>query len=1071
MFYQNSNDLVKNASVSSGHVQNSNDTRGMLIRNTTIPDFGNNPVSNNRHNPTTESSLSIGAKFQNMIQGLIDTVSLKEGIDTTTGSSIVAASGIPDANAIVKNTKELSDQVTIQDIAHIKKKDKTMEFILEKDPTNPRITWAEVSDSTGNTKYGYITKDGIFQIWHAPGGQSKNWIKTTNTNTLKCPGPEKIAQIKIAGTWNSIKPYDMVYSASDSNRQNPLFILANPAVRGPKGAFSCGNESENVFVSERPSADFEISNSTNMCYSMTGGAPDLIGWTQQKDLGDASISQCKRRAEDLGRSHFFLAPSENNNQPDQGMCLVYTNSGTPNVSSWLAPDTTGTACHTVAYPDESQEDAYMNAYPTTVLPRVYGRVNNRNVSVGFYSLKKSGPTGVNDGKIGKLAYIDHNGTKHEYPPSALSYKSNRYITLNGFDTRDSESSYSLKTLEQRNKFPPLGNMKNWELNIVFNLDSVENSKPYETRPVPDSDGKCPWGWFVSEGKCYQQCLHNSQGRMLDGTCLCGQSYPNNGCGPQQFQCVTHKFSVGSNSAYYSKCDRPVLAWRPLIGDMYNDVNKGRGWGVWVSPTYKIHWSWQDTTHNSNIEVKHNEQYKLKIINTPTTLTIILKNMYSQDAPQKETIKKPNNARMTTNGPVTVGGWLNNKGERFQGDISEIHVPNLYIKRGRLHKMNDDGKVLPESDLMTVGESVDLTKKECSVMCDSNEKCGGFVFTDDGNEGAVGKCELKDRDKMYPVGVRISDPTKQLIMKVPSINETVKDPLCKNEKSEYSAISTVQYAHYPLAGTISADTKCDIKDKIPKDGALEFPDVSSMIDVTGEQDQNTQSKMAELERQKQSSGLNGFTVLREGMEISGGNYVSTMTSIQKDLGKIANAEYQRERLLAMTEESNKLLISESYKFILWSILAILAIMALLKLKEMFGQEDAVGDGDGDGGLFAYILGLFGMGSLKTDDIADRTGDVKEALSSAGDQLKEAGENLTTGITEGADKLVSSANEAAAGAVEGAKGLADKVSETATDAVNKVGDAVGRAGAGTGAGTGGGRGDGRSKHGPTRTSRKK
>jgi hypothetical protein len=35
------------------------------------------------------------------------------------------------------------------------------------------------------------------------------------------------------------------------------------------------------------------------------------------------------------------------------------------------------------------------------------------------------------------------------------------------------------------------------------------------------------------------------------------------------------------------------------------------------------------------------------------------------------------------------------------------------------------------------------------------------------------------------------------------------------------------------------------------------------------------------------------------------------------------------------------------------------------------------------------------------------------------------------------------------------------------VNKVGDAVGRAGAGTG----GGRGDGRSKHGPTRTSRKK
>ncbi len=59
MFYQNSNDLVKNASVSSGHVQNSNDTRGMLIRNTTIPDFGNNNVSNNTHTMSTFKGLTI----------------------------------------------------------------------------------------------------------------------------------------------------------------------------------------------------------------------------------------------------------------------------------------------------------------------------------------------------------------------------------------------------------------------------------------------------------------------------------------------------------------------------------------------------------------------------------------------------------------------------------------------------------------------------------------------------------------------------------------------------------------------------------------------------------------------------------------------------------------------------------------------------------------------------------------------------------------------------------------------------------------------------------------------------
>jgi hypothetical protein len=274
--------------------------------------------------------------------------------------------------------------------------------------------------------------------------------------------------------------------------------------------------------------------------------------------------------------------------------------------------------------------------------------------------------------------------------------------------------------------------------------------------------------------------------------------------------------------------------------------------------------------------------------------------------------------------------------------------------------------------------------------------------------------------------------------------------------------------------MSSDTKCDIREMIPKKGTTEFPDVSPMISAASKQTQNTEAKIAVLKGQKMGTptgGAESFIGIREGMDdISGGNYVSTMTNLQGDLKKISNAEYQRERLLAMTEESNKLLISESYKFILWSILAILAVMALLKLKEMFGQEDVADEGGDNGGLFAYILGLFGMGSLKMDDIEDRTGDVKEALGSAGNQLKEAGENLTTGITEGADNLVSSANEAAMGAVEGAKGLADKVSETATDAVNKVGDAIGSAGAGagagtgaTGAGTGGGRG--------TRTSRKK
>jgi hypothetical protein len=370
--------------------------------------------------------------------------------------------------------------------------------------------------------------------------------------------------------------------------------------------------------------------------------------------------------------------------------------------------------------------------------------------------------------------------------------------------------------------------------------------------------------------------------------------------------------------------------------------------------------------------------------------------------------------------------------------------------------------------MPIGESITASMEKCRGMCDADETCGGFVYTKSGS-GADGKCELKDRTKMYPAGLRVANPTKQLMLKVPTINETIKDKACRIRNGEYATIDTVQYAHYPDTGAMSADTKCNIENIIPKKGEKVMSNVDSVITAVNDVSQDTARKTAEYSAQTTVS--ESFIGFREGMAgvISGDNYADTMMDVKKDLTKIANAEYQRERLRAITEESNKLLISESYKFILWSILAILAVMALLKLKEMFGQDDVDSPGDGgegSGGLFAYILGLFGIGSLNTNDITDRTGDVKEALSSAGEQLKEAGENLSKGITEGADNLVASANEMAAGAMEGAKGLADKVSETATDAVNKIGDAVGNAGAATaaapaapaaatGAGTGGGR----------------
>jgi len=352
--------------------------------------------------------------------------------------------------------------------------------------------------------------------------------------------------------------------------------------------------------------------------------------------------------------------------------------------------------------------------------------------------------------------------------------------------------------------------------------------------------------------------------------------------------------------------------------------------------------------------------------------------------------------------------------------------------------------------MPVGESITASFEKCRGMCDADEKCGGFVYTK-GSAGADGKCELKDRAKMYPIGLRVVDPTKQLMLKVPTINGTISDETCKVGNGDYTMIDSAQYAHYPDTGSMSTNTKCNIRDIVPKEGTRNPTDLTSMFGAVDKAFNETEEKTTEYRNQ---TAIQAPPTTTEGMTLQdknakfysddpqySSNYGQAMKGVQDNLVKIANSKYQRERLLAMTEESNKNLISESYKFILWSILAILAVLALLKLKEMFGQDDdnggdGMGSGEEGGGLLATILGWFGMKSVSTNDIPDRTQDVKAALSSAGQQLSETSANLATSITEGADNLVNSANQMATGAVEGAAGLVDQAKETASNAIDQL-----------------------------------
>ena len=114
------------------------------------------------------------------------------------------------------------------------------------------------------------------------------------------------------------------------------------------------------------------------------------------------------------------------------------------------------------------------------------------------------------------------------------------------------------------------------------------------------------------------------------------------------------------------------SWRAVLGDMYNNINS-RGWGIWVSSSNRIHWSWLATTSEpGTITVALNTPYVLTVAQSSATSTItITLRTVSSGATQTGSFSTGSN--VIGKGPVTIGGWRNLGGENFPGTISYVNV--------------------------------------------------------------------------------------------------------------------------------------------------------------------------------------------------------------------------------------------------------------------------------------------------------------------------------------------------------------------------------------------------------------
>jgi len=109
-------------------------------------------------------------------------------------------------------------------------------------------------------------------------------------------------------------------------------------------------------------------------------------------------------------------------------------------------------------------------------------------------------------------------------------------------------------------------------------------------------------------------------------------------------------------------------FRPLLGSMYNSVDTGRGWGIWVGNTNQIHYCHNNTTYDSFVgNVSLNVGYNLNVTKVGTSVTLRLTTVSTQ-AVLTNTITVTDAMGL---GPVDLYGFSN--GELFIGTIGHVIV--------------------------------------------------------------------------------------------------------------------------------------------------------------------------------------------------------------------------------------------------------------------------------------------------------------------------------------------------------------------------------------------------------------
>ena len=261
--------------------------------------------------------------------------------------------------------------------------------------------------------------------------------------------------------------------------------------------------------------------------------------------------------------------------------------------------------------------------------------------------------------------------------------------------------------------------------------------------------------------------------------------------------------------------------------------------------------------------------------------------------------------------------IDGKRRMFESNFGRMNTLELGNKYTEIISTEPSGRKItydnPGNDLEAItNESGDINY--CFDRCSSRPDCGGFVV--DNND--PDKCFLKDKG-IFPSANRVRDVDKKLYKRLYT-PRNVSESCMKPDNKDVVAIDSILLDHYPLDKNNSRMTKNTLcgSDQLLEDPSRRLRDIeegaisSFMTTIT-----NNLNKAFNVMMQ--------YDTIQNGDEMNVNDRIDAYDKVNT---KIKSILKKQDTIDGLEEDTYIQVVSETYKYIIWSIIAVVIIMVIV-----------------------------------------------------------------------------------------------------------------------------------------------